>query len=524
MNYHELLGLQVYAATYAAVALVLTLWILPGLVATLTPLRYADLVGPTRDALVTAFATGSVFVVLPILGEKSKELLRQHEADASESESVVDVIVPSSFNFPSAGKLLTLSFVLFAGWLSGYGVSLSEYPSFVAAGLFSFFGSTFVAIPFLLDLFRIPSDTFNLFVIVDSVIGSRFGAALAAMHILVLTLLSACAVSGLVTVRWKKLLRFGVITIALTVVALGGVRLTFQAMGDRYDKYQLFIERPLLYDPVPLKILDQPPEKIRPADRRKPTLDRIHENGFLRAGFLKDLLPFAFRNANGDLVGLDIEMAHVLARELGVTLELVRIDMQDIPRLLESGYLDIVMSGVAVTTDRMQNMAFSASYLDETLAFVVKDYRRDEFNSRKAVKNLEAPKFGIPPSRYYAAKVRAYVPQAELVVLDSPRDFFTKRSEELDALVYSAERGSSWSLIYPEFTVAIPHPDVFAIPVAYPLARGDEEMVGFVSTWVELKKKDKTIESLFDYWVGGKTTASSQPRWSIIRNVLKWVE
>ena len=184
MNYHELLGLQVYAATYAAVALVLTLWILPGLVATLTPLRYADLVGPTRDALVTAFATGSVFVVLPILAEKSKELLRQHEEDASESESVVDVVVPSSFNFPSAGKLLTLSFVLFAGWLSGYGVSLSEYPSFVAAGLFSFFGSTFVAIPFLLDLFRIPSDTFQLFVIVDSVIGSRFGAALAAMHIL----------------------------------------------------------------------------------------------------------------------------------------------------------------------------------------------------------------------------------------------------------------------------------------------------------------------------------------------------
>ena len=60
-------------------SLLVTFWILPGLVTALTPLTYREVVGLTKDALITAFATGNLFVVLPILTEKSQELLRNHE-------------------------------------------------------------------------------------------------------------------------------------------------------------------------------------------------------------------------------------------------------------------------------------------------------------------------------------------------------------------------------------------------------------------------------------------------------------
>ena len=38
----------------------------------------------------------------------------------------------------------------------------------------------------------------------------------------------------------------------------------------------------------------------------------------LRVGYNPDRLPFTFFNTAGDLVGFDVEMAHRLARELGV--------------------------------------------------------------------------------------------------------------------------------------------------------------------------------------------------------------
>ena len=55
------------------------------------------------------------------------------------------------------------------------------------------------------------------------------------------------------------------------------------------------------------------------------------------------------------------------------------------------------------------------------------------------------------------------------------------------------------------------------------MARGDPELVSVVDTWIELKKKDTTIAALYDYWILGKNAAPKQPRWSVLRNVLHWV-
>jgi Na+/H+-dicarboxylate symporter len=208
MRLPDLQRLQVFMVTYAVMSLLLTFWILPGLVASLTPISYHDLVGPARDALVTAFATGNIFIVLPVLAERSKELLKKAAPARAESDADVDVIISTSFSFPNLGKILTLSFVLFAGWFSDSMVPVSKYAAFAFSGLFSFFGDPNVAIPFLLDLLRIPSDTYGYFPVVDSLVGARFGTLLAAMYTLVLAVLGASAVSGLIRLRWPAMLRF----------------------------------------------------------------------------------------------------------------------------------------------------------------------------------------------------------------------------------------------------------------------------------------------------------------------------
>jgi Na+/H+-dicarboxylate symporter len=125
MRFDDLERLQVYMVTYPRGVALLTFWILPGLAASLTPFNYKDFLGPTRAALITAFATGNIFVVLPVLAERSKELLRKLGPDNEESETAVDVIIPTSFSFPNLGKILTWSFVLFAGWFSDSAVPIS---------------------------------------------------------------------------------------------------------------------------------------------------------------------------------------------------------------------------------------------------------------------------------------------------------------------------------------------------------------------------------------------------------------
>jgi hypothetical protein len=45
-----------------------------------------------------------------------------------------------------------------------------------------------------------------------------------------------------------------------------------------------------------------------------------------------------------------------------------------------------------------------------------------------------------------------------------------------------------------------------------------------MNIWIELKKQDRTIASLYDYWILGKNAVLKSSRWSVIRNVLHWAE
>ena len=87
-----------------------------------------------------------------------------------------------------------------------------------------------------------------------------------------------------------------------------------------------------------------------------------------------------------------------------------------------------------------------------------------------------------------------------------------------------AESGSVLTLLNPKFTVVVPEPGIVKIPLAYPVARRDQELAQFVNTWVELKRRDGTIEALYGHWILGKQADKRQPRWSIMRNLLHWEE
>jgi Na+/H+-dicarboxylate symporter len=521
MHVDDVRGLQVYGAVYLALALILALWTIPALVAALTPFRYREIVLDTRDALVTAFATGSVFVVLPVLAERAKTLVSGENGGDADADHMVDVIVPTAFNLPSTGKILALSFVLFAGWISGVAISVSQYPTFAASGLASFVGSTLIAIPFLLDLFRIPADTFRLFVIADQVVG-RLGALLAAVHILALTLLSASALSGRLRVRRRALLRWGAITLLLTLGALLGIRVGFEKGGSPHDTYDVFAKRDLLLPPALVRVREDTPSSMAP-EPAGATLQRIRRRGSLRVGIPPDSLPYAFYNADGGLVGFDVELAHTLANDLGVTLEISIANLERIEQLLDGRHVDVIMGGLLMTPEHIEAVGMTRPYLQETLAFVVRDYRRKEFQTSAAVREMDGLRIASLPIEYYLRRLGVALPDATIVPVDSPRDFFEAEEGEFDALLLTAEAGSSWSLIYPSFTVAVPGPRSVAIPVAMGVRHGDEAMNDFLDQWIRLKQAEGITDRLYDYWIMGKKPASKrEPRWSVMRNVLGW--
>ena len=108
--------------------------------------------------------------------------------------------------------------------------------------------------------------------------------------------------------------------------------------------------------------------------------------------------------------------------------------------------------------------------------------------------------------------------------MESPRPFLRGQRPDLDAVIYSAEGGSAWTLIYPDFAVVVPQPLASKVPIGYPLPFNDPAWTRYVSEWINLKQKNGTIDALFDHWINGAGAAVQEPRWSVIRNVLHWVD
>jgi proton glutamate symport protein len=276
--------------------------------------------------------------------------------------------------------------------------------------------------------------------------------------------------------------------------------------------------------PVPTLVQADAPQVVAAASEG-PVLDNMRARGALRAAFLPDSLPFAYRNASEEIVGFDIAMAQMLARELHLQLQLVPLSRETLAGALSSGACDLVMSGVALTTERAADTLFSSPYLDETIALVVPDHARDRFATWSGIRARPNLRLGIPAVSYYVEKVDAGLPDAALTSFLSVEAMFGgPASGDLDGLVLTAERGSAWTLLHPEYSVVVPTPGLIKVPLAYPIAKHDAAFAAFIDAWIELKKKDGTIQRLYDYWILGRNVMPATPRWSIIRNVLHWVD
>ena len=533
LEIEEIDRLQVYAVVYMTMAVILSFWVLPGLITIITPLRYGDVLRALRGAMITAFAAGSVLIVLPLLAAACKTLMEERQEsddDGDDARSSVDVLIPAAYNFPGLGNILSLTFVLFAGWYIGSPVPVSEYLLFVGAGLASLFGGTILTIQFLLDLLKLPRDLFQFFVTID-VLGTRFSTLVAVMTIGATALVGAYALQGRVRLRLLPLLRFAAVTAALVVGALLGIRAFYTyVVVAPYTKDQALRELHLLADPQPATVYRDVPPARKAAATGPADIAQIRARGMLRACYLKGDFPSSFFNADGQLVGFDIELVHRLARSLELPLELLPVHgegKEEAAQLLAVGVCDLYASTMGIAARRTEMFTMTGPVYTASVGFIVADHQRQDFESWDAIRARGASvRIGVPGNPEAIAFARSMLPQAVLVPLHglgAQREVFESESPAVDAIGDLSEEGAAWTLLYPRFTLVVPKPTVFT-PQGFAVAHGNQSLAQTLDAWLIEEKAKGTVDALYRYWMlGDAARRVKPPRWSVIRNVLHWV-
>jgi Na+/H+-dicarboxylate symporter/ABC-type amino acid transport substrate-binding protein len=523
----ELSRLEVYFVTFILGAVVLGLVILPLLVTALTPFRYREIIGASRDALLTAFVTNNVFIVLPMISERCEELMQRHGLARGQGPSVGEVVVPIAFNFPTAGKLLTLLFVPFAAWLAGDRLEATQYPALMAAGVFSYFAKAQVALPFLMDLVEVPQDLFQLY-IPTTLLNGKFDSMVGAMSLIAFALVTATALAGGLRFDRRRLARFATVSVLSLGAAIIAARLLLGWLVDTTDtKAEALHNMHASRQATAATQLASPP----PADvtNTQDAMERIQRRQSLRVGYIDGRVPFAFRNASGELVGFDVEMAAQMADDLGVRLELVAVRLDEVERLLSGGRIDVVAS-LPYTYQLVKGLRLSKPYMDATIGLLVRDGRRDEFQSIDQIRSHDRLALGVAGTlgehRVAENLARELLGDTvhEIVVLNSLDDVLAPSSESLDAIITLAESGMAWSLLNPRYSVVIPRPAPIRRPLAFGLAADAGRLADFVDAWVTMQQARGNVARAYDYWVLGKGAERREPRWSVARDVLGWID
>lgn len=92
-------------------------------------------------------------------------------------------------------------------------------------------------------------------------------------------------------------------------------------------------------------------------------LAAIKAAGVMKVGVEGTYQPYNYHDENGDLVGLDVDIAREIGKRMGVDVEFTETDWDSLLASMDTGRIDEVISDVSISDEREEKYDFTDPYL-----------------------------------------------------------------------------------------------------------------------------------------------------------------
>ncbi|MGQ4648895.1 transporter substrate-binding domain-containing protein [Lyngbya aestuarii] len=190
---------------------------------------------------------------------------------------------------------------------------------------------------------------------------------------------------------------------------------------------------------------------ITPSLVRAATLKEIEQRGELIVAVKDNLRPLGFRGSNGNLQGLEIDIARRLAQELlGNSQALVLQPVENTARLkmVLEGKVDLAIARVTQNESRSRMVYLSRPYYLDGTGLITKN------NSIRQLSDLATQKIALLNGSSTIAVVRHALPESQLVGVDSYQEALALL-EKGGAEAFAADRSllTGWVQEYPQYQI-----------------------------------------------------------------------
>jgi len=178
-------------------------------------------------------------------------------------------------------------------------------------------------------------------------------------------------------------------------------------------------------------------------------MPEIQRRGYFNIAVKDNLRPLGFRDTNGNLQGLEIDLAQRLAADLLGKPEAAKLQTvanRDRLSVVLKHQVDFAIARVTATESRARLVSFSVPYYFDGAYLITKDA------SVKELPDLANRKIAVLNHSNTIAQVRYYLPNAELVGVNSYQEA-REKLENNTATAFAADASvlSGWIQQYPQY-------------------------------------------------------------------------
>jgi polar amino acid transport system substrate-binding protein len=100
--------------------------------------------------------------------------------------------------------------------------------------------------------------------------------------------------------------------------------------------------------------------------------EKVMAEGTARVGIRYDNPPLSFINDDGDWIGFDVDLANALADQMGIEIEMVRVDESTRISFLQEEKIDLAVASMNHTRQRDDAVDFSITYFWDNQSFLIR--------------------------------------------------------------------------------------------------------------------------------------------------------
>ena len=170
-------------------------------------------------------------------------------------------------------------------------------------------------------------------------------------------------------------------------------------------------------------------------NRLSPIVDRILAKKELVVGTAASMPPLNMTAKDGQVIGMEIDLVRLIADNLEVKLTLRTMTFPELLPALETGRVDMVISGMTITPARNLKVAFAGPYYGSGKSLLVKKANIDAMDKVAKVNNTDKVLVALKSStsQIFAEKV---FPKAKLILAEDYNQAITMvRENKAQAMV-----------------------------------------------------------------------------------------